>query len=106
MQKETAWLKVKNLFPQIKAIGVLIAPVAFYFVPLDWVNSHPSICLYKNLFHKECYGCGITRAVISAIHLDFYNAFSYNKSIILVFPLLFLIWLKFFLLIFFNKKLF
>lgn len=40
-------------------------------------------CLYKCPFwmmlHIQCPGCGMTRAILSAIRLDFYNAFRYHS---------------------------
>jgi hypothetical protein len=79
---------------RIKSIGMLLFPVALYFIPVDCLNKQHSICLFKNLFGVECYGCGITRAVISTIQFDFVSAFHYNKLIVIIFPLLVYIWLK------------
>jgi hypothetical protein len=79
---------------RIKSIMVFIIPFALYFVPIDWVNEQHSICLFKNIFGIECYGCGITRAVLSVIQFDFVNAYHYNKLVIIVFPLLFYLWGK------------
>ncbi|MDR1679958.1 MAG: DUF2752 domain-containing protein [Prevotellaceae bacterium] len=70
----------------------MIFPIALYFIPLDWLNSQHSICLFKNLFGRECYGCGITRAVLSAIQFDFVNAWHYNRLVVVVLPLLIYIW--------------
>ena len=36
-------------------------------------------CVYQRLFGVTCLGCGMTRAVISAIKLDFVSAYSYHK---------------------------
>jgi hypothetical protein len=46
------------------------------------------------LFDKECFGCGITRAIQHAIHFDFYTAWNYNKLVVIVAPVLFFLWLK------------
>ena len=35
-------------------------------------------CLFQHLFHIPCLGCGMTRALISAIQLDFVAAFRYH----------------------------
>ncbi|MEI6050540.1 MAG: DUF2752 domain-containing protein [Bacteroidota bacterium] len=61
---------------------------------MDWLKNQHSICLFKNLTGYECYGCGMTRAVLSAIHLQFENAFHYNKLFLIVLPLLIYIWGK------------
>lgn len=35
-------------------------------------------CIFRMLFHIPCPGCGMTRAYISLLHLDFAAAFSYH----------------------------
>ena len=72
----------------------MLIPVVLYFLPLDWLKNQHSICLYKNLTGHECYGCGMTRAILSALHLQFENAFHYNKLFIIILPLLIYIWAK------------
>ena len=82
------------LYSYIRIAGLLILPVLLFFIPVDWLNKQHSICLFKNLTGHECYGCGITRAVVSTVHLHFETAFHYNKLIIIVFPLLVYVWIK------------
>ena len=35
-------------------------------------------CIYQRLFGMDCIGCGMTRALLSVLRLDFYAAFSYH----------------------------
>lgn len=44
-------------------------------------------CPFRMLLHIECPGCGMTRAIISAIKLDFKAAFQYHC----LFPLIILV---------------
>jgi hypothetical protein len=92
MQKEIYWLKNKKLFRFLKIAGVLLIPVLLFLVPLQSLENQHSICLYKNLTGYECFGCGMTRAVVSAIHFQFEKAFHYNRLFLIVLPLLFYIW--------------
>jgi hypothetical protein len=69
-----------------------IIPLVLFFIPLDWLNKQHTICLVKNIFGVNCFGCGITRAVISGIQLDFDKSFEYNKMVIIVLPLLIYVW--------------
>jgi len=87
-------LKNKKLLSKIKSIGLLLLPVVLYFVPIDRLNNLHSICIFKNIFGRECYGCGITRAVLSAIQFNFENAYHYSKFVVFVFPLLVYLWTK------------
>ena len=84
---------VKN--NRVKRILFFTIPIALYFVPVDLLSEQHSICIFKNIFGIECYGCGITRAVLSVIQFDFVKAYNYNKLIIIVFPLLCYLWGKF-----------
>ena len=94
MQKEIYWLNNKGLFRILKYAGIILIPVALYFVPQEWLISQNSVCLFKNLTGNECYGCGMTRAILSAIHFRFVDAFHYNKLFLIVLPVLIYIWAK------------
>jgi hypothetical protein len=74
--------------------GLFLLPFLFSFFSLDKLDERQSICLFKNIFGIDCYGCGITKAIISAVQLDFVRAFSYNKLIIVVMPLIIYLWVK------------
>lgn len=89
---DTNWLKSKTLLGQIKGTGILLIPVALYFVPIDSLDRQHSICLFKNIFGIDCYGCGMTRAILSALHFHFDNAFNYNKLFVIILPLLVYFW--------------
>jgi hypothetical protein len=97
MQKAIYWSKNNKLYLKIKIAGILLIPALLYFIPLQWLERQHSICIFKLLTGKECYGCGMTRAVLSALHFNFNNAFNYNKLIVIVLPLLIFIWVDLFL---------
>lgn len=77
-------------------LGILVAfPFLVYLIPRsDFFNGH-SICLLKNLFGIECWGCGITRAVVSVMYFDFESAWGYNRLVVVVLPLLVYLWVKY-----------
>lgn len=83
-----------KLFKLIFLIPLLIVPIVLFILPSDFFDEGDSVCLSVMLFNMECYGCGMTRAVMHFIHFDFIKAIAYNKLVILVFPLLFLGWIK------------
>ena len=75
-------------------LGVFIfGPIVLFFIPVSFLNTLPEVCLFKNLTGKECYGCGMTHAVVSIFHGNFIEAFYFNKLIIIVFPLLVYLWI-------------
>lgn len=53
-----------------------------------------SVCLFRNLFGTECYGCGMTRALFSLLHLDFAGAWHYHRMVFIVAPLLCYLYIK------------
>ena len=67
---------------------LLALPVLLIIVPTSWVESLPSVCLFKAVFGVECLGCGITRALSHLFHGNFDTALQYNPRVIVAFPLL------------------
>lgn len=65
-------LKITNLKEKLVAIAAVLVAVIIL-----WLFKMP--CIFKTLFNIECIGCGMTRAFLSAIKLDFVSAFSYHK---------------------------
>lgn len=45
-----------------------------------------NICLIKRVTGKNCWNCGMTRAFLSIIHLDFCSAYKFNHKVFVVFP--------------------
>lgn len=87
-------LKQTRTYKQLQLFILTFAPVGLFFIPVAWLNQQHSICLYKNITGNDCFGCGITRAVLSILHFDFSTAFHYNKLVVIVFPLLVYVWGK------------
>lgn len=69
-------------------------PIVLWLLPASFFDQGQSLCLSVLLFDKQCYGCGITRAIQHAIHFDFQTAWNYNKLVVIVAPILFFVWLK------------
>ena len=94
MLMATNCLRNRKLIIQIKEIGITIIPVLLFLLPLNWVENQHTVCIFKNLTGHECYGCGMTRAIVCTFHLCFVKAWCYNKLVIIVLPLLGYIWFK------------
>jgi len=88
------YLLENKFFTYFKTIGFLIMPVVIWFIPIDNNKTDWTLCLFKNLTGRNCYGCGITRATLSVIHFDFIQAFTFNKLIVFIFPILVYLWTK------------
>ncbi len=68
---ETDLKKIHNIPLKIAAtVWILIYAVILYFSPIN--------CIVLSLTGIPCLGCGMTRALISALKFDFAAAFSYH----------------------------
>lgn len=84
-----------NWLPLTVKLGLYIAGVGLLIIiPTSFLDSGHSVCLFKNIFHINCPGCGMTRAISSIFHGKWLTAFQYNKLVVIVFPLLMYISLK------------
>lgn len=73
---------------------MLLLPFLVYMIPIEGIFNGKSICLFKNVFGVECWGCGITRAIFSALYLRFADAWEYNHLVVIVLPILVFEWLR------------
>jgi energy-converting hydrogenase Eha subunit C len=77
---------------RIVAVVFFLAMLAA--LPTRVVENGPTICLFNNILGIECLGCGMIRALASILHGDVAAAISYNRLVLVVLPLLFLVLLK------------
>jgi hypothetical protein len=72
----------------------LLVPLVLLILPATYFDDGKSMCISILLLGKECYACGMTRAIMHLIHLDFADAIYFNPISIVVFPFLVFIWAK------------
>ena len=94
---------MKLLLKIISLIVLFSIPITLLILPSNFFDKGQSVCFSVMLFNVECYGCGMTRAVMHFIHFNFAEAMAFNKLVILVLPLLILGWLKIVLSLFGKK---
>lgn len=78
----------------MKLGGLVLAPILLLILPADYFDSGESVCLSVRFFDQTCYACGLTRAMQHMIHLHFTEAYTYNKLVLVVFPLICALYLK------------
>jgi hypothetical protein len=71
-----------------KIFFLIFLGIIFFSIPKIYLGDTFPICLYRIILNKKCIGCGTTRAVWSILHLNFKDAYEYNKMIIITFPLI------------------
>ena len=81
-------------FLAAKIGGYILVPLALLLLPADFFDKGQSLCLSKLLAGVECYGCGMTRAIMHLIHLEFTAAYEFNKLAFISFPILSFLWLQ------------
>lgn len=81
-------------FRKVFLVFLLLTPLILVFVPGDYFDKGESICISKLLTDTDCPGCGMTRAIQHSLHLEFQEAFSYNKLVVIVLPLLVIVWVR------------
>lgn len=86
--------KATRLRLRIKFAVLILLPIVLYVIPTEGIYNGESLCIFKQCFGIECWGCGITRAFFSVLYGDFVQAWDYNPGIAILFPLLLWLWIK------------
>lgn len=74
---------------------LLLLPILLVCIPIRWIaDEGHTLCIWTNITGRNCYGCGMTRAVVSAMHLKLADAWHYNRSVVVVMPILAFLWTK------------
>lgn len=81
-------LKHKSFLRLLANVFIGLIGFILLFFPADFFDNGKPICISILLFDKECFNCGMTRAVMHLIHFDFKTAWEYHKLSVVVLPLL------------------
>lgn len=84
----------------ILTILIIISTYLFLLVFLKNVisageSTGKSICIFKMIFHKDCPGCGMTRAFYNMLQFNFIKAVNFNIKIIIVYPLIWVLYINY-----------
>ncbi|MFZ9970307.1 MAG: DUF2752 domain-containing protein [Bacteroidia bacterium] len=75
--------------------GLCLGPLVLGALPADFFDTGTVVCLSRRLFDLECWGCGMTRAVMHAINGEWSQAWAFNRLVIVVLPLMVLLWVRY-----------
>lgn len=68
-------------------------PLLLWWLPSGYFDDTGiQLCPSKAFFDIECYGCGITRAVMHLHHFEWQEALYYNYLVVIVYPVLVAVW--------------
>jgi hypothetical protein len=73
-------------------------PIGLILLPSDYFDQGESICISRLLLDRECYGCGITRAVQHLLHGEVRAAIVLNPAAVVVTPVGIVMWFKYWIL--------
>lgn len=90
-------MKFKYFFTLTKLIFIVAVPLVLLILPAGFFDNGKSLCLSKLLLNVECFACGMSRACMHLIHLDFEEAYAYNMASFLALPALAIVWVQWFL---------
>jgi hypothetical protein len=85
---------IRKAYFYISNSVIIAAPIVLLFFPATFFDKGESICLSVLLANTTCYACGMTKAVMHFIHLDFVKAWEYNWLSFIVVPMLLVLWVK------------
>lgn len=83
---------MKTILKKVLLVFLLVIPFLLLLLPSTYFDEGKSLCLSVILLDIECIGCGLTRAVMHLLHLEFQLAWEYNKLSFLVVPIGVLFW--------------
>lgn len=89
--------RFRYYFTIAKLAFIVITPIVLLILPADFFDNGESICLSKVIFDVECIACGLTRACMHLIHLEFEEAFAYHLFSFIALPALAAFWVYWFL---------
>lgn len=77
-----------SLRPVLRVMGLMaaVAIPGLALIPLETLQRIPALCLFQLLFHWQCPGCGMTRALCAAMHGDIAAAWNFNSLFVVVLP--------------------
>ncbi|MFV0498129.1 MAG: DUF2752 domain-containing protein [Candidatus Fimivivens sp.] len=67
-----------KILSQHRSIVIAILLFAAIYIYLDYIHFG---CIFQRFLHIPCPGCGMTRALKSALILDWKAAFSYHRMV-------------------------
>ena len=84
----------KNKYVQWPWLILLLAtPIVLWLLPSDFFDGEGvKLCMSQILFDAECWGCGMTRAVMHLHHFELADAMFYHVGVVVVYPLLIVVW--------------
>lgn len=69
-------------------LGISFLLILIVYLPSDFLDNKPMLCLWQRLGFPFCWGCGMTRALWRMLHGEFKEAVQFNWKVLIVAPIL------------------
>ena len=87
MKKFSQWSKyIKKAAELMVIISPFIGLVVFWNIPEQQIFHGQVVCIFERFLHIEFPECCMVRAFYSVVHFNFSTAFQYNRMVVIVFP--------------------
>ena len=86
--------KTNRSLSSLVVLGSVAVWLTLLLLPATFFDEGQSLCVSQLLLNQSCYGCGMTRAIMHLIHLDWQGAAEFNKLSFVVLPLLGFVWAR------------
>jgi hypothetical protein len=75
-------------------LALLFTPFILWILPANFFDGEEGIilCPSRRFFNIECFGCGLSRAIMHLHHFDFENAAFYNIGSFVIYIGLIYVW--------------
>jgi len=80
------WRLVALSTPGARLTALALALAILAAVGPERLESAPVVCVFKRVTGRDCYACGITRAISAAVRGDWGRAWSYNRLVLVLLP--------------------
>lgn len=83
-----------NKWQWLKLAALILLPIFLMSRSVAVLETKPSLCLFKMIFGRPCFGCGMMKAAVAALHGDLVTAWHFNRLTVIVLPLAAYCWTK------------
>jgi hypothetical protein len=92
IKKDAMFAKLER-YEWVWLAALLLTPFVLWLLPADIFDEGKIIlCPSRLFFDIECFGCGMTRAIMHMHHFEFADALYFNQASVIVYPGLIVTW--------------
>lgn len=87
-------IRRKDIYQILKLAALAALPIYVLCLDARELATEHSLCLFKNIFHRECYGCGMMKALVALAHGEIGLAAQFNRLVFVAMPIIIYCWAR------------